>query len=166
MNAVKNETHFAEMSSFAAETYYDVLEVPRTATQEQIRSSYLRLVAHYHPDKHSGNPLRELAAQKLAVVNAAYEVLSSSGRRAQYDRLLARAGQGAGEGQARADGADGRPIPWHVRAIGAIVALLVLGPLVRLVGRAVAGASRPLAMLVVCALVAGAALWWGKRRRR
>ena len=159
------------MRPSAAETHYDVLEVPRTATQEQIRSSYLELVARYHPDKHSGNPLQELAAQKLAMINAAYEVLSSAARRAEYDGLFDQAGQaGASAGVrdgVRAGGAGRRPIPWRLKVAGAIVALLLLGPLARLAGRvAVAGVSRPLALVIVCALVAGAVFWWGKRRRR
>jgi hypothetical protein len=155
------------MRPSAAETHYDVLEVPRTATQEQIRSSYLELVARYHPDKHSGNPLQELAAQKLAMINAAYEVLSSAARRAEYDGLFDQAGQAGVRAGVRAGGAGRRPIPWRLKVAGAIVALLLLGPLVRLVGRvAVAGVSRPLALVIVCALVAGAVFWWGKRRRR
>jgi hypothetical protein len=150
------------MRPSAAETHYDVLEVTRTATQEQIRSSYLELVARYHPDKHSGNPLQELAAQKLAMINAAYEVLSSAARRAEYDGLFDQAGQAG----VRAGGAGRRPIPWRLKVAGAIVALLLLGPLVRLAVRvAVAGVSRPLALVIVCALAAGAVFWWGKRRR-
>jgi preprotein translocase subunit Sec63 len=64
---------------------YAVLGVPRTATEEEIRAAYRELVARYHPDRHQGNPLEELAAAKLAEINRAYEILSDPERRADYD---------------------------------------------------------------------------------
>lgn len=60
---------------------YDVLGVAKTATPEQIRSAYRALAARYHPDKHAGNPLEGLAAEKLAEINRAYAMLSDRGRR-------------------------------------------------------------------------------------
>jgi hypothetical protein len=149
------------MTSAPNETHYEVLSVPGTASPEEIRAAYLKLVVLYHPDKHSGNPLQELAAQKLARINAAYEVLSDSRLRAEYDARLAQAGIGA-----RVAGTPRRPIPWWIKGIGAIavglVLLLVLRPLLRLI---VASSGTPLKLVLVGVLVAGAALWWLRRRR-
>jgi len=63
---------------------YTVLGVARTASEAEIRAAYLALVAKYHPDRHQGNPLEELAGEKLVEVNRAYEILSDPGRRAAY----------------------------------------------------------------------------------
>lgn len=65
---------------------YAVLGVARNASPEEIRAAYRELVARYHPDRHQGNPLEELAAAKLAEINRAYEILSDPERRAAYDR--------------------------------------------------------------------------------
>ncbi len=65
---------------------YFVLGVDRDASLDEIRAAYRLLVAKYHPDKHQGNPLEGLAAEKMAEVNRAYEILSSPDRRADYDQ--------------------------------------------------------------------------------
>jgi hypothetical protein len=65
---------------------YEVLGVSRNASDAEVRAAYYDLVARYHPDKHAGNPLEGLAAEKMAEVNRAYEILSDSKRRAAYDR--------------------------------------------------------------------------------
>jgi DnaJ-class molecular chaperone with C-terminal Zn finger domain len=69
---------------------YTVLGVARNATLAEIRAAYHALVAKYHPDKHQGNPLEGLAAEKMAEINRAHEILSDPARRAAYD-----SGQGA-----------------------------------------------------------------------
>jgi curved DNA-binding protein CbpA len=65
---------------------YATLGVGRAASAAEIRAAYRALVARYHPDKHAGNPLEGLAAEKMADVNRAYEILSDARRRAAYDR--------------------------------------------------------------------------------
>jgi preprotein translocase subunit Sec63 len=64
---------------------YTVLGVARTASEAEIRAAYLELIAKYHPDRHQGNPLEDLAAVKVAEINWAYEILSDPARRAAYD---------------------------------------------------------------------------------
>ena len=64
---------------------YSVLGVARTATDSEIRAAYHALVAKYHPDLHQGNPLEDLATEKLAEINRAYEILSDRSRRADFD---------------------------------------------------------------------------------
>ena len=69
------------------ENYYEVLEVTQKATQKEIKKSYYRLAKKYHPDHNQNDPT---AATRFKAVGEAYRVLSDSGARAEYDRLLAR----------------------------------------------------------------------------
>jgi curved DNA-binding protein CbpA len=64
---------------------YSVLGVARTASDTEIRAAYRALVAKYHPDRHQGNPLEELAGARMAEINRAYKVLSDPARRAAFD---------------------------------------------------------------------------------
>jgi len=58
-------------------TPYDILQVPRGASQEEIRSSYRKLAGKYHPDKvaHLGEAFRKLAEDRFREIQAAYEEL-------------------------------------------------------------------------------------------
>ncbi|GMY17017.1 dnaJ protein ERDJ3B-like [Fagus crenata] len=71
------------LSAIAGKSYYDVLQVPRGASDEQIKRAYRKLALKYHPDKNQGN---EEANQRFADINNAYEVLSDSEKRNIYDR--------------------------------------------------------------------------------
>lgn len=64
--------------------YYQILGVPKTATQEEIKKAYRKLAHQHHPDKNAGNPESE---SKFKEVNGAYEVLSDDKKRQQYDRF-------------------------------------------------------------------------------
>ncbi|HEY4185459.1 MAG TPA: J domain-containing protein [Polyangia bacterium] len=64
---------------------YLVLGVARTATDAEIRAAYRALGAKYHPDRHQGNPLEELASAKMSEINRAYEILSDPARRRAFD---------------------------------------------------------------------------------
>jgi hypothetical protein len=101
---------------------YFVLGVARTATDAEIRAAYLALVAKYHPDRHQGNPLEELAGAKMVEINRAHEILSDPARRAAYDSGGASA---AGLGPGYPPGAVSRK---HARWLQ-IVALLFMLPL-------------------------------------
>ena len=68
-------------------TYYDVLRVERGAPPEIIRKAYRRLAQKYHPDKMPGNAN---AVRAMSAINAAYDVLSDSERRAEHDRWIER----------------------------------------------------------------------------
>ena len=65
--------------------FYEILEVPRTATQDEIKKSYRSLAFKHHPDKNQNNPEAE---SKFKQINAAYEVLSDPQKRNQYDLSL------------------------------------------------------------------------------
>lgn len=66
-------------------TYYDVLDLDRDATPEEIKAAYYELARQHHPDVASQDA--EMA-QKFASVSEAYRVLSDPQRRRQYDRSL------------------------------------------------------------------------------
>jgi len=66
-------------------TYYDVLQVERHASPERVRAAYRKLAQKYHPDKMPGNAN---ASRAMAAINAAYEVLSDTERRAEHDRWI------------------------------------------------------------------------------
>jgi curved DNA-binding protein CbpA len=109
------------MSARAEMDPYIVLGVSRTATATQIRDAYRTLGARYHPDRHQGNPLQELASAKMAELNRAYEILSDPARRRAFDGVT------SGIGAAPAD--FGAPRPAVSRRAAGIVAVMVLLPL-------------------------------------
>jgi len=63
---------------------YEVLQVSRDATQEEIKKSYRRLAREWHPDANPDDPQAEARFKELA---AAYEVLSDPAKRERYDRF-------------------------------------------------------------------------------
>lgn len=63
---------------------YEILGVARNATQDEIKQAYRRLAKRHHPDR---NPNDKGAEQRFKEVQAAYEVLGDSQRRAEYDRF-------------------------------------------------------------------------------
>lgn len=66
--------------------YYQILKVQKDATSEQIRDSYITLIKKYHPDIYTGN--KEYAEKITKELNDAYDVLSNSEKRAEYDESI------------------------------------------------------------------------------
>src|SRR5262245_38219822 len=66
----------------ATRDLYEVLELTRTASDDDIKKAYRRLARLYHPD---ANPNDPEAAERFKEVAQAYEVLSNPERRRQYD---------------------------------------------------------------------------------
>lgn len=66
--------------------YYEVLQVPRTVSEEDIKKAYHRLARKHHPDL---NPPKDkpLHTQRMQEINEAYSVLSSKESRAKYDQF-------------------------------------------------------------------------------
>jgi len=63
--------------------YYEILGVPRTATQDEIKRAFRKLALRYHPDRNPDDPEAE---RKFREAAEAYEVLSNPEKRALYDR--------------------------------------------------------------------------------
>ncbi|KXS08794.1 DnaJ-domain-containing protein, partial [Gonapodya prolifera JEL478] len=61
---------------------YEILQISRNATQEEIKRSYRKLAIAYHPDKNNGDVEKE---RKFKEINHAYSVLSDADKRRQYD---------------------------------------------------------------------------------
>jgi len=59
--------------------------VAPSASEKEIAKAYRSLAARYHPDKHQGNELEDLAKEKLVALNEAYRVLSDRRLRASWD---------------------------------------------------------------------------------
>ena len=70
-----------------AKTYYELLDVPPTASAEEIKSAFRREIAKYHPDKvqHLGEEFQEIAATKAAELTRAYKTLTDPVARTEYD---------------------------------------------------------------------------------
>lgn len=62
--------------------YYEVLEIERSASTEEIKRSYKRLAFQCHPDR---NPGSRDCEERFKVINEAYQVLSDPDKRARYD---------------------------------------------------------------------------------
>ena len=66
-----------------AKDYYEILNVSRNASKEEIKKAYRKLAKKYHPDINKS----EGAQQRLKEINEAYSVLSDDKKRSQYDTM-------------------------------------------------------------------------------
>ena len=93
----------------AQRDYYEILEVTRTVTVDEIKRSYRKLAVKFHPDK---NPGDHTAEEKFKELGSAYEVLMDAEKRAAYDRFgHAAFAQG---GAARGGGGGGGHDPFDI----------------------------------------------------
>src|SRR2546426_12698136 len=77
--------------------YYEILGVPRTASDEEIKKAFRKLARKYHPDVAKGKGTEE----KFKEVSEAYEVLGDTAKGKKYDE----------QGANRQSGAEFRPPP-------------------------------------------------------
>ncbi|KAL3468284.1 DnaJ domain-containing protein [Aspergillus heterothallicus] len=64
-------------------TYYEVLDVPVTATPSEIKKKFYSLSLRHHPDRNPNDPA---ASSRFAKISSAYHVLSNAAKRSTYDR--------------------------------------------------------------------------------
>jgi DnaJ homolog subfamily A member 5 len=79
--------------------HYEVLEVERTATIDEIKKQYKKLALRHHPDRNLGN--EEAATEAFKLVTSAYTVLSDPQERQWYDdhrEAILRGGNGTRTG--------------------------------------------------------------------
>ena len=67
----------------AKRDYYEVLGVPKNASEQDIKKAYRSMAKKYHPDRNKDNPEAEV---KFKEVQEANEILSDSQKRAAYDQ--------------------------------------------------------------------------------
>ena len=72
--------------------YYEILEVEREVTPQQIKEAYRRLAFQYHPDRNEGDGA---ALERMKSINEAYAVLSDPEKRGRYDNIRNVYGQSA-----------------------------------------------------------------------
>jgi DnaJ-class molecular chaperone len=84
--------------------YYEVLGIPRDASEADVKKAYRKLARQYHPDR---NPGDKSAESRFKEVQEAYDILSDKTKRTQYDRF-GFAGPQAGNGPG-----GGGPFQWQ-----------------------------------------------------
>ena len=83
--------------------YYEILEIGRDASEEDVRKAFRQKALEFHPDRNKDPD----AGAKFKEVNEAYQVLTDPERRQRYDRFgHAAAGNGGGQSAGGFEGFD------------------------------------------------------------
>ena len=75
------------LESFTSDSLYTILNLPRSASDGEVRDRYRSLAATYHPDRQRDGASRQAAHRRFTEIQRAYEVLTDSTKRTVYDLL-------------------------------------------------------------------------------
>ena len=67
-------------------SFYEILEVPESASMEDIKKSYRKMSLKYHPDRNPAN-MKEEMGEKFKKIGEAYEILGDEEKREEYDMM-------------------------------------------------------------------------------
>lgn len=67
-------------------TYYEILEIEKTASKDEIKNSYKKLALKYHPDRNQDYNKKEQCEDKFKEISEAYEILSDDEKKKNYDK--------------------------------------------------------------------------------
>ena len=81
-NKLSDEDFRKSLQSNNLLDYYVILQIEKTASQDEIKNQFRKLAKKWHPDRKQGDD----AEKKMADINMAYEVLSNPQRRKMYDQ--------------------------------------------------------------------------------
>ena len=73
--------------SMKIKSYYDILGVSQSASVDEIRRAYRKVIREFHPDL---NPDKGAAQRRSREMNAALETLTDQAKRERYDKQLER----------------------------------------------------------------------------
>jgi molecular chaperone DnaJ len=118
----------------AAKDYYEILGVPKSATADEIKKAYRRLARKHHPDAGGSE-------EKFKEIGEAYEVLSDTEKRAQYDQFGAYFGGNVPPGAGGQGGPGGPGWPGGAPGAGYSYTNVDLGDLGDLFGNLFSGAG-------------------------
>ena len=84
-NYNSNHTYHTNQNNYNSNDMelYNIMELPKNATPDEINKQYKKLCRKYHPDKNLGNP--DYSDEKIKLINKANEVLSDPRLRGLYD---------------------------------------------------------------------------------
>lgn len=87
---------------FMPKDYYEILGVPKSASEDEIKKAYRKLALKYHPDRAPEEKKKEYE-EKFKEISQAYRVLSDKDKRTQYDQFGFEEGPSFGQGFSQRD---------------------------------------------------------------